>query len=529
MPDIPPPLEIRPIIEPPKPLPKVAPIQIPKKVEIDPKLNMPGHISLSELAVPNIIGSTMSQASMSEQLPGGPLQLMVGDQSFAVSQRAVLFNRPELTTAGLLKKDATDFISQNVINGATAVNSLLNAQAVEGKLSHAINAFWFNLQQTDNVFLKIPIETEGFNVSNALAVLKFKSGEGSKFVAALQDENRPTMQKLIVQILKLQTDQRINSSDIYADHLVIIPESASQLAQNSLKGVVDINTLRTQTRDAMVIHEIPEPQLEKPEQVYQAISKSESPTPITSKQDTKSRILEIVKTEDEAFLEQIANNVAKRGIFGKFDKPVITRGLHSPGKPSLDKDYMMYDADGELGGSALTKSGKYDAKLQFFNTHCYYQAFYTPNSYGWKIPDGVNFNDSLIYSYNADSSPDSVFVGIFMPVSDSDFSNRPTKYTDAYFQLPKEDFTRLLSIIENNSINAERFIQIAFEGIDEFTKRKPVNSVSIVDVPSYLPPNHDYGYNKETNLDLKLKKKDYNGNAVKTFHYPQPLPQFQKT
>ncbi len=197
----------------------------------------------------------MSQVPTSEQLPGGPLQLTVGDQSFTVSQQLIMLGTQKVREAGVLPKDLPGF-PPAVIKGANPINAMLNSIAAEAKTDSSINVFFFELGRFDSVFLRALMNTGSQN-ADFMEMLIIPSGQGKTFVDALQTIDKPAMQELIGQTLRINSGQRINDSNIVADNLVVFPQSATEIAQNAMKNPANLPSLYAQNKNKITVHKIP--------------------------------------------------------------------------------------------------------------------------------------------------------------------------------------------------------------------------------------------------------------------------------
>jgi len=497
----------------------------------------------------------------------GPLQLMIGDQAFTVSQRLIMLGAKKTDELGVLPKDIPGF-PPLVLKGATAINTMLNSKAAEAKVdSSSMNAFFFELGKFDSVFLRVSLKSGSRN-GDLMEMLQFPSGSGSEFVKALQSLDKPTAQELVGETLRIRRDQKIDDSNIVADNLVIFPQSTTALADSVLKNPASVPSLYEQNKSRMIVHKVPlaretqadaEDDVDLSEFVPQTAFFRDEPTftdltqthepdktkepeqkkMTTEQPEQKSQIFvhkaEKVETEDEEALQKIADSITERVVFGKFEKPVIIQGLNSPGKVSEGRsaDFNFYT---EKGNTSRTKFfGSFDptGHSYYFWSYLSEQRGSEPGSYGYKIPEGLALKSSLIFANLPDLQNDNFAkLMVVVPVSDRDYSHRDVTNTQIFCTLPKDELAKLLSITRDNPVNAERFVQVAFDGIDNISNRRPVDVVSLVDVTSFLPLGQDYGQclvgeGNWSHIYYKTKISDYNANAVTTLHYPQPLPKFQ--
>lgn len=484
----------------------------------------------------------MNQDSKSELSPGAPLQLKVGEESFTSSQRAIMLGTPRVRDFGVLPKELPGF-PPVLIKGAIAINNMLNSKAAEANLDSSINVFFYELGKFDTVFLRILMGSSSQNY-DLMEMLIMPSGSGNTFVDALQTIDKPTLQKLIGQTLRINADQRIIDSNVYADNLVVFSQSATEVAEKAIKSPANLPTLYAQNKNSIHVHKIPDSsqsEIDLSEFVKKSVFFRNEPGQTASapepeqKISSPSRVAEIVETENEETLQEIANYVTQPAFWGKFSKPVIARGVHCPVMPADHMDYYAFNNEGRIHRNKVVEIYDPTSRLEFFANYCYDHYRREINSPDYKIPDGLNFKSSIIFSHILDDRfPDTEQLMIAVPVTDVDASYRPTNFTFIYCTLPKLECNQLVSLIEKNPINAERFIQVAFDGIDSFTGRRPVETVSIVDVAEYLPKQYQYveedRYGRIVNKELyKIKKIDYNSGAVKTLHYQKSLPQFQKS
>jgi hypothetical protein len=473
-------------------------------------------------------------------MPGGPLQLMVGDQTFIATQRGVTFNKPELSQVGVLKKDITSLFHQDVIKGAARVNAMLQTASKEKDAYPAVNAFWCDLKQSDAVFLQIPIRTEGFNTADAIAILKMQSSEGNKFLAALHELDQPTMQELLSQILKIQANQKLTTSDICADHLVLIPQSATSIAQETLKTGVDTQTLYAQILDTMVIREISEhhpvesePIVQKQTPPIAAIRESLiDPSHLNPEPNLKATLVE---TENEEELRIIANSISEPGVYGKFYDPVFVLGSKSSPRYEGDFENSLYKEEGIYMGSEAFNQVLRDeptGRLSFFQSYLFDQRAIFGHDV-CKIPDKLTVNSSITIAYLPDDHNQQLTkVGLFIPDKGVHWDKRSEgqpSLIEIFCTFPSEQFHRFMELVRDDPANAERFIQIAFgDGIDTMVRRKPVESVHLVDLEHFLPSQYTYtDGRKNASLRSTIQKKDYHDDTIETHHYPQPLPQFK--
>lgn len=503
----------------------------------------------------------MSQA-LSPESQSGPLQLMVGDQSFTVSQRMIMLGAQKTRELGVLPKDLPGF-PPLVLKGANAINAMLNSKAVEAKVdSSSMNIFFFELGKFDSVFLRVSMKT-GPQTGDFMEMLILPSGSGGGFVDALQNIDKPTMQKLVGETIRIHSDQRVNDSSIVAENLIIFPQSTTQLAESAFKNPASVPSLYDRNKNGIIVHKIPltsEAQAEedidlsefvkqsvffrneqgpadltptqKPHEIKESDQKIETTEEPEQKNQLYVRKAEKVETKDEGVLMEIANSVSEPGIYGKFSKPVITPSLHSPTMPDNYMDFNTFTNQGKVSGSSFAQTHDPTGRLWYFQGQCYENYRRKTDDQYYTVPDGLDFKSSLIFAHILDSrSPDAEQLMIEVPVTDMDASHRPHHFTVIYCTLPKEKCNQLISLIEKNPVNAERFIQVAFDGIDNFTERIPIETVSIVDVAEYVPKQHQYIKDGRYNNQgmYKLKKSDHNTNAVTTLHYPQPLPKIQKS
>lgn len=88
-------------------------------------------------------------------------------------------------------------------------------------------------------------------------------------------------------------------------------------------------------------------------------------------------------------------------------------------------------------------------------------------------------------------------------------------------------------LINKNPDNAERFLQLAFAGIDQVTGRIPVGEVSLIDLERLTPEeiitdDVKKGENTWYFMTEANRKKLLNIDAIETYNLSKQLPQFEK-
>lgn len=486
-------------------------------------------------------------SNFSSEIPNGPLSLTVGDKTFTASQRMVLVDRNVLSNVGVQSKEIVGFPIDN-IEAAKKINILLNEKSHRAGSEPSINAFNFEFpkRNVDYLFIKVPVGSEK-QAGSVLAMLVLPSGSGKEFLQKMQDDSmdEPVMKELLGNIMRTSSSQKIDTTKIIAKNLVVYPDSAVSMAINLITGRVKMPVVYDQIQKDIVVHNIPEEAEEidlskfvkqsiffrdDPSRVPQSGPREEKETiPYSSPsryEGKNDKTVIKMETEDEEEIQEIADSVSEPIVNGKFNKPVVMRGLNSPGRVSLSDDYSFYTNNGAEHPSSTSLKIDPTGYLWHFQNYCYDQQVQQPTWQGYRIPDGIDIKNSLIFSYVPKKDSDMVNLMVMLPSTIADYGSRAILFVDVYCIMPKEKLNSLFEVIEKNPVNAERFIQVAFQGIDNFAYRRPVQGVSIFDVAKYLsnpklPANYDYGRMEPY---YHWNKEDYDVSAVRSVKYPQSLP-----
>jgi hypothetical protein len=245
----------------------------------------------------------------------------------------------------------------------------------------------------------------------------------------------------------------------------------------------------------------------------------------------KKQLLE-VKTEDEDRLQEIDKLTFDRKILGKFVGEVNIHGIQVS-KPDFnlrnEEDYLSLP--GEKGSTSTHREFDPTYKIFSFSEACFHDA-HARGDYK-RTPDGYNFSDSVNLVHILDpNNPKITRLMIMTPNGQSDASQRPTKFCSLFCQISTVEFKKLEELIKSNPGNAERFIEIAFAGLDNSNaNRTPLKKVSIIDVDKYIPADEmDEKNKKAINLDFfmqRMKSKNLlHTSAITTYEFSRPLPEF---
>lgn len=250
----------------------------------------------------------------------------------------------------------------------------------------------------------------------------------------------------------------------------------------------------------------------------------------------EKRQLKEVKTEDEEQLEIIDYEVGNRKYWGKPRGEVKIHGVQFAGPNNNlngNEGYSFYSSEGVYPGATFTAL---DSKFKFeaFKNHV--------NTGGSSfVPEGLDFSDSLAIVYIEDpKNPGITRIMIHGPNNQYDASRRNTNRYTLFCDMPTKTFNDLKELIVGNGAdksgnpdNAERFIEMAFEGIDQTDiGRNSVQSVYLVDLDNYIPDlvaNNGMKKGWMQSLDEARRKGLYNvKGAVISRKFSRSLPEFEE-
>ncbi len=193
-----------------------------------------------------------------------------------------------------------------------------------------------------------------------------------------------------------------------------------------------------------------------------------------------------IQTPFEAELQAIDKSITRRYLGGKFVGGVNIHGEEfAPPSHNLEN----YDDFQTLPKNEETKAHSFSAVVQQFDPRLSILSLsYYTNKLEKHAPKGIDVENGLVVTKVTDiNDPGLVHSILNMRDTNRDYKGRDTLFTNAYFRLPIMDWVKLEeSGLKEPSI-WERFIQIAFKGIDNATTRVPRTGVTVVDATKLIP------------------------------------------
>jgi len=379
------------------------------------------------------------------------------------------------------KKELTN-TELSLVDKATAISSQISEILGSKGQKCALQLFWINNNSKKNkdniVFVRLPA-TNNENSSESLIMLRGEDGFGKKIVdeLLLKGISKTNVTRILTNIIKtVGGNVQPESLDLSTIGIVLDPlnDVFAGLRELDYGDVVD-----------EIIENDSPPSTANVTAIPPEIAPEKFPTALEVIKPW-GKLVEIV-TPDEESLGEIDATVTNRQVGSKFSGEVNIHGVSftSP-EYNLDKrkDYEMHPH----GGNHFDYLDSVDETARAFAVTWVIRK-------GKEAPDSVrqflnekNYSNACAISYFRDGGNESIsHLFISMPERNGDSRSRRTFYCHLACELPSNECDKLIKLIVRNPDNAERFIQIAFAGIDKATERIPVDAVAIIDVENYIP------------------------------------------
>jgi len=429
---------------------------------------------------------------------------------------------------------------KKVLKYGSDVNGFINSVAADRKTGPTVNVFWLEnyKDKKETLFVQIPFNQEG-KTSSAAIVLQTDS-RTREIISQLLTSPGTTQEALKEYLIALlePSGTKIDPEKINTTTLAYLSSSANKLVLTATKGetIPFSKELAEPLKSEINIEFLPH--LKKQSEPIPAstplmstVVKKTEPLDVnfTTVAEPKKHITEII-TKNEAELKKIDETVTKRALEGKFIGKVTIHGeqFSSPDHNlSNTKDYHVLP---EKSTTFIRKHFDPSNRMSAFYLSCYEDAAMNLDSPYRHTPEGFNFSDGLNIAYIRNPDDKNLTrLMIFMPNTDRDGAMRRTYFCILYCEIPTSRFEELNELIKKNPENAERFIQIAFAGLDEATGRVPVKKASIIDIDKYIPlgiltDKVRKGYNLQFFMSDAKRKGLLNTNAITTYNFSQPYP-----
>lgn len=462
-------------------------------------------------------------------------EINLADQSLKFSAYRIFST--EAATALGVKKCEIGENPKNIFKYGSDVRRFINSVAAERKTGSTVNVFWLkNNNDKETLFVQIPFNQEG-ETSSATVVLQTDS-RTREIISQLLTSPGLTQEALKEYLIALlqPSGTKIDPEKINSTTLAYLSSSGNRLALTATRnGTAPFSDKLAEPFKSQVNIETLPNRREEPKLVPAstplmptAVKKTEPVSPLAAKE--RKTITEVV-TEDEAELKKIDETLSRRAIKGKFVGEVI---IHGQQYSSPDHNFDNRSDYHVLPEESRTFVENYDPTNRTF---AFYEACYN-DAHGGQIdrpeyrntPEGLNFFESLNITHIRNPDDNNLTrLMIFMPNNDRDASMRPTNFCELFCEIPTSRFEELNELIKKNPENAERFVQIAFAGLDDATGRVPVKKVSVINIDKYIPmgiltDKVRKGYNLEFFMRDAKRKGLLNTNAINTYSFSRPLP-----
>lgn len=442
-----------------------------------------------------------------------------------------------------IRPTETETLHDKTQSGVILVTRSLNSWAQDHGYDQSCNMFHLDYQNGNQLLVvTIPFKGQDKNYA-ALVFTKATSQEigiiSKKITESnSQEELKNTLCQLIGDGKEVE-----GMENAILNNLVFLPDSANDLLRdkgNSFDIVQNFRELNENRVKHRSLKTKPKETVNFPNNAQTELKnepsiKEKPPERQTQKQPIKIKREQSKKIEtvDEKELQEIDSRIKDRKLWGKFVGGVVIHGEEfAPPENNLNNhsDYVVLPfIDGH---SQKDFEEKIDRRLDML-TFSYYDDCQNQES-GHQmhhLPEGIEINNALIISYVSDKNDqDRIHVVFNIRSNHRDSASRPIYYVKAYFNCNRDDWQKLKSLGEINPDNWERFIQIAFDGIDQATNRRSVEEITMIDVNKFIPEYLVQNFSETeytTSLCFYIMKQQKNKldlTAVSRYRFSKPYP-----